>query len=246
MLYGTPTRAAHRATAGGGLALFVRGLSGTGQHRSPLQRREPQRTAQLVAQGLAAAIVLGLVTLIGSFLIADAQRALGTAAPAAAAADDAPLTMRDVFPDRRVAGAYRITTTHLDSDCGTAATGALDGLLADHGCTQVVRAAMTAPYGDYEVTAGVFDLADAAGAAEVDARLRHLVETADGNFAPLPAGGPDTLQVGWRTHGHHLLYCVITRSDGRLVTGGDPYAGRITADLVDGYLADALGRRSGA
>ena len=116
----------------------------------------------------------------------------------------------------------------------------------------MVRAGLVAPYGAYEVTAGVFNLADASGAADVDDRLRHLVETGEGGFATLPGTGldPDALptsQVGWRTRGHYLLYCVINRPDGELVTADDPYAVRITNDLVDSYLGTTiLGRRAAA
>lgn len=274
MLYGTPPRTGHRATADGGLALPLRGsvtigawsfglrekpesLRSAGQHRCPARRPEPQRTAQLLAQGLAALIVLGLTTLIGTFIVADAQRGNAIATPpdpdgaiASRSVDREPLTLGEVFPDHgqiRAPAVYRITMTHSDAECGTATVGTLGGLLAEHGCSQVVRAALTAPYGDYEVTTGIFNLADAAGAQEVDDRLRALVETGDGNFATLPASDAavPTLQVGWRAHGHYLLYCVITGPDGRVVTGDDPYAPRITAELVDAYLGEqVLDRRA--
>jgi hypothetical protein len=169
--------------------------------------------------------------------------------------DADPLTVEEVFPDSdsvRPAGArpYRITLTHIDASCDTATTGSLGGLLAGHGCSQVVRAGLVAPYGDYRVTAGVFNLADAAGAADVDVVLRRLVETGDGSFATLPAArlGPDALptaQIGWRTRGHYLLYCVINRPDDGVVAADDPYASRITVDLVDSYLGTTiLGRRA--
>ena len=132
--------------------------------------------------------------------------------------------------------------THIDGDCRSATTGALGQVLRDEGCNQVVRAALTAPYDGYEVTAGVVNLADASAAAEVDGRLRRLVETGDGSFTSLgvdPAM-PTTTQVGWHALGHYLLYCVIIRTDGRLVTADDPYAARITAELVDSYLGESV------
>jgi len=128
--------------------------------------------------------------------------------------------------------------------------GVLGGLLADHGCSQVVRAWLTTPYGDYRVTAGLFNLADAAGAVDVDDVLRHLVETGDGGFgdgtfATLATGGAATSQVGWRARGHYLLYCVINRPDDSVVAADDPYAARITDELVDSYLGTTvLGRRA--
>jgi len=278
MLYGNPSRAAHRAAwvlhaARGtrrryepGPALLIRSDGVIGQHRQPPpvagthvrprpQRRvrpEPQRTAQYLARGLAAAIILGLVAMIGFLIVAEDRpgpRAEAAALPSpldSRADDPEPLSLRDVFDDprevRAAGGGYRITMTHIDGDCRSATTGALGQVLRDEGCNQVVRAALTAPYDGYEVTAGVVNLADASAAAEVDGRLRRLVETGDGSFTSLgvdPAM-PTTTQVGWHALGHYLLYCVIIRTDGRLVTADDPYAARITAELVDSYLGESV------
>jgi hypothetical protein len=270
MLYGTPPRREHR-TSSGALALSGAAWSagrrgaGAGQHRSRRRTvREPQQTAQLLVRALAALILLGLVATTAFFVVAGEQHGgaaetgpdlIAAGMLASRTVDAAPLTVEEVFPDRgavqpAAARPYRITMTHIDSDCGTATTGELGLLLTAHGCNQVVRAGLDAPYGDYQVTAGVFNLADAAGAEDVDGRLRQLVETADGSFATLPAGrgdpdDPPTSQVGWRTRGHYLLYCVITRPGGELVTADDPYAARITDDLVDSYLGTTvLGRRA--
>jgi hypothetical protein len=268
MLYGTPPRYEPRSAARGGLALFVRGMGamGTGQHRPaprtgrPRRRvqREPERTAQFMVRALAALILLGLVAMTAFFALAAGH------GPDTAPADDpeqagllasrsmdtAPLTVEEVFPDQHevrppAARPYRITLTHTDADCRTATTGALGALLTAHGCSQVVRAGLTAPYDGYQVTAGLFNLADAAGAGSVDEQLRPMVETGDGNFATLPAARTDpdalpTSQVGWRARGHYLLFCVITRPDGRLVTSDDPVAVRITGDLVDAYLGTTV------
>jgi hypothetical protein len=229
------------------------------QRRAP---REPQRAAQMLSHGIAAMIVFGLVTMVGMLVLGGDRRVPGaTAAPAAGllgsrADDPAPLGLQEVFPaaaELRVGdAAYRVTMTHVDADCRTAATGALGPVLQEHGCSQVVRAGLVAPYGDYEVTAGVANLADATGAMTVDGRLRELVETGDGSFAAMGSGRPGaeptppaTSQVGWHAVGHYLLYCVITRPDGQLVTADDPHAAQITAELVDAYLgASVLGRRA--
>jgi hypothetical protein len=167
--------------------------------------------------------------------------------------DPDPLTLQEVFPDPDAVHppggepAYPLAMTHIDSECDIATIGTLGRLLADHGCTQVVRASLTAPYGDYRVTAGLFNLADSAGAAAVDGELRQLVETGDGSFAAMVTGHPATppaSQVGWHVSGHYLLYCVITRPDGSVVPDDDPNARRITTDLVDGYLATILSERT--
>ncbi|MFI6075966.1 hypothetical protein ACIA5C_30875 [Actinoplanes sp. NPDC051343] len=224
----------------------------------------PQWAAQALTKALAGLIVVAVFGLIAFFIVADERRDEPSAAASADAlasrsADGTPLTLQEVFPDRaevRPPGgtaAYRVTMTHIDSQCSIATVGALGNLLGGHGCSQVVRASLTAPYGNYQVTAGLFNLADAAGASAVDAQLRHLVETGDGSFAAMAAGepgpGPATPavagQVGWHARGHYLLYCVITRPGGAVVLNDDPNAARINADLVDGYLdAGVLTERS--
>ena len=222
----------------------------------------PQWAAQALTKALASLIVVAVFGLIAFFIVADERRDDSPASASAVdplasrAADPAPLTLQEVFPDPAevrppgVTSAYQLTTTHIDSQCATATVGNLGAVLAGRGCSQVVRASLTAPYGDYRVTAGLFNLADAAGAVDVDNVLRGLVETGDGGFATLPAGrtGPDdapTAQIGWHTRGHYLLYCVINRPDGSVVAADDPYAARITADLVDTYLGTSvLGRRA--
>jgi hypothetical protein len=279
MLHGTPT---HRTRADG-VALLVKPVGTIGQHRQtpppsrsrprPRTRRrrtprQPQRAIHLITTGLAALIALGVTGMVAFLVVADRRHGHPAEAattpvrddqPASRTVDPAPLTLSEVFPDPallRLDGAaqpYRITMTHIDTDCRIATTGTLGGLLREHGCDQVVRAGMSAPYGDYEVTAGLFNLPDAARAAAVDGVLRHLVETGDGSFAAMAGGGEPgtdptaapTAQVGWHTRGHYLLYCVITRPDGQVVTDDDPNAARITADLVDGYLGETvLGRRA--
>jgi hypothetical protein len=171
--------------------------------------------------------------------------------------DPMPLRLDEVFPGneiRMVSGAapYVVGMTHIDTDCDIAATGRLGAVLEDHSCNQVVRASLTAPYGGYQVTAGIFNLADDTGAARVGERARQLVEGGDGTFAAMSAGGPGTdplrqpmAQVGWHERGHYLIYCVIVRPDGDVVRDNDPYARRITVDLLESYLGDQiLGRRA--
>lgn len=267
MLHASATRAATRRP-------FPVRPRATGHHRLPSARslalREPERTMHLVMTGIGALIMLGICGLSSFFIIADERRGLGapdTGITAVAAApyaissrviDPEPLTLAEVFSatDIRLRSgddAYRVTMTHVDTDCETATTGRLGEVLAAHGCSQVVRAAMTAPYGGYRVTVGVFNLADAEGAAAAGALVRPLVESGEGSFAAMAAGaapGQDPLarpdsQVGWHDRGHYLMYCVISRPDNAAVQPDDPYARRITADLIDNYLAgEVLGARA--
>jgi hypothetical protein len=220
---------------------------------------------QILMSGLGALIVLGICGLSGFFIVADerhghgaaAASRTGNAAIATRRLDNRPLTLTEVFPRAEIRLApgtapYAVGMTHIDTDCDIAVTGRLGAVLSDHGCTQVVRASMTAPYGGYRVTAGVFNLANAVDAVQVGERAEQLVETGTGTFAAMAAGGPGTdplaqppAQVGWHERGHYLVYCVISRPDGHVVSDADPYARRITADLVTSYLGEnVLGRRS--
>jgi hypothetical protein len=276
MLHGSPTRPAHRAEPPG-FAPLVRPTvaSSTGQRRPPAAgipprtgrraRREPGRAPQHLMSGLAGLIVLSICGLVAFFIVADrtsvrANQSAGPAAPWAISSrslDPQPLSLDEVFPSgevRPVAGGppYRLTMTHIDADCDIAATGSLGPLLDEHGCSQVVRATMTAPHGGHLVTAGIFNLADEAGAARVSRDVRSLVETGGGGFAVMAAGGvpgaappaaPDA-QVGWQARGHYLAYCVIIRPDGEPLPEADRNAQLITVELLETYLGAALQKRA--
>ena len=218
--------------------------------------------------GLAALIVLGICGLSGFFIVADERRGRDDAVASTRAPEDnqliraqesdpRPLSLDEVFPGdeiRLVPGAspYRVGVIHIDADCQIATTGRLGAVLDTYGCSQVVRAEITAPYGGYQVTAGIFNLVDAAGTDRADEEVRRLVETGGGTFAAMAAGGPGTdpraqplAQVGWHARGHYLVYCVIARPDGQMVRDDDPYADRVTSDLVESYLGDQIvGRRA--
>jgi hypothetical protein len=262
MIHGSPTRAAHRAAPDGGLALLVQGLGQDqiGQHRqSPAQRRaapEPERAMQMVMSALGAVILLAICGLSGFFIIAEVRRGHADAAQPSEpseilttrGADAIPLSLDEVFPTSDIqvvdgAPAYRVEMRHIDTDCNIAATGELGRVLLDQGCSQVVRARMIAPYGDYLVTTGLFNLSDATSAAQVGNTAKRLVESGTGTFAAMSADGPGTdpthqplAQVNWHEHGHYLLYAVIARPDGQVVHDDDPYAQQITVDLIESYL----------
>jgi len=216
---------------------------------------------QLLLSGLGAVIMSAICGLSGYFVVADERRDHGATATGPPLGDRltdvAPLTLEEVFPAAKIrlaAGAapYSIGMTHIDSDCGIAVTGRLGAVLANHACSQVVRAEMTAPYGGYRVTAGIFNLADEAGATQAGEQARDVVESGDGTFSAMGSGGPgmDPLsrppaQVSWHEHGHYLVYCVIARPDGRIVRDDDRFARRITVDLIQSYLGErVVGRRT--
>jgi len=223
----------------------------------------------LLLSALGALILLGIVGLSTFFVVAEQRRgapAESAGAPPSASpvaissrlADPRPLSLTEIYPDSEIklsAGAepYRLSMTHIDTDCDIATTGTLGQILAEHGCTQVVRAEMIAPYGGYGVTAGIFNLADECGAAQVGGQLSGLVRSGGGTFGTMAAGsmpGSDPQaepqsQVGWRERGHYLVFCVITRPDGNPVGADDQYARQITTDLLGTYLSEEkLGARA--
>ncbi len=198
-----------------------------------------------LTQGLAGVILLGLVLTIGFLVHASSrhqQQSAVTLGPPAGGLGE--LFSGDEVRPAGATGAYRIEQRDRGADCRAATTGALGTVLLRHGCSEVVRAGLTAPYpGGYRVTAGVFTLADTGAATEVDEVVRKMVETGDGGFTTLPGdlgGDPASAQVGWHARGNHLLYCVITGPGGELVPSDDPYAARITADLVDTHLSGSV------
>ena len=220
---------------------------------------------QLLMTGLGALIMVAICGLSLFFIIADAQRGYTTTNPKPIAVRDItsqlvdaePLSLEEVFPDPEIklvpgAAAYLIGMTHIDTDCDIATNGALGTLFKAHGCTQVVRASMTAPYGGYHVTAGVFNFAYQRDATLIGDLAGRHVEAGDGSFAAMSTGLPGVdpaiqpmSQVGWHNSGHFLVYCVIARPDGQVVRDDDPYAQRIAADLVESYLGGTvIGKRT--
>ncbi len=189
---------------------------------------EVREAPHLLLTGLASLILTAIVALVGFFVVAESTRsraAVRTPAPG-------PLTVADVF----ASSPYAMELSHRDADCASAVTGELSTVLRDNACSQVVRAALESPHGDYRVTAGVFTLADAAGARDTADRVQILVEHGRGGFGQL-LGPPG--QASWQPRGQYLLYCVISRPDGGVVPDGDPDAGRITSELLTSLLGSA-------
>lgn len=255
MRYATPSRSAHRAATAGGPILPIR-FPASGQHRRRSRRhlRRAPFTGHLFTRSLAALIVLGIVVMLGVLIVADDRRSpmLPTAAEVderitTRRVDPAPLSVAEVFPSDVTT--FRVTATELTADCGLAADGALRSALRRYGCSQAVRAALTVPYADYRIVAGMLNLPDTASATAVSDQVRYLVETGDGSFTEMSGSpaGPGT-PVGWRTRGHYVMYCLISGPNGELVPAGDPALQRLTHDILDTHLYDRvpLRRVSGA
>lgn len=213
---------------------------------------------QLAMHGIGVLIMAALCGLSLFLIVADERRGhTGNPTPAdpsrlvhdisSQRVDPEPLTVGEVFPEPQIrpatgAAPYRILMTHLDTDCATAAGGTLGRMLDDHGCTQVVRAALSTPYDGYQVTAGVFNLVDDQQATLIGNAIGRRLDAGDGSFRVLAVAGATLgaadppAQAGWHERGHFLDYCVITRSNGEPILQDDPFAEHITTDLVASYL----------
>jgi hypothetical protein len=247
MRYATPTRSAHRAAPAGGFTLTIR-LPVRGQHRRRSRRhlrREPL-TTHLFTRSLASLIVLGIVVMLGVLIVADERHPPARLASAEVderiatrAVDPAPLTEAEAFPSD--AATFGVTQTDLTADCSLAAGGALGSTLQRYGCSQAVRAALTVPYADYRITAGMLNLPDTKSAMAVGNQIRYLVETGDGSFTEMSGAttGPGT-PILWRTRGHYVMYCVIAGPSGELVPPGDPWVDQLTRDILDTHLHDSV------
>jgi hypothetical protein len=161
--------------------------------------------------------------------------------------DPAPLTVKEVFPARTLViatgePAYQVLKTQAASDCRTAAVGEISDLLQRVACSQVVRGTLRSPDGGYALTAGVFNLPDAAAAEQAHEKIKPMVSSGSGRFQGMPAGtGTEGLtlvsaQAGWHVRGHFLVYCVIAKADGLPIDANDPYARQILFELIERHL----------
>jgi hypothetical protein len=161
--------------------------------------------------------------------------------------DPKPLTTAEVFPASTVSGygtGYRVAKLEQSDDCHQAVVGELVPTLDAVGCRRVVRATLLSPDPSYVVTAGIFDVHDAASARQAADGIGTVIERARGRFAGLVAGGPsDALgtaptRAGWETAGHFLVYCVVAHA------GASPASqstvDRIIRDIVEGYLTGQI------
>ncbi|HLL66087.1 MAG TPA: hypothetical protein VK453_10115 [Micromonosporaceae bacterium] len=172
--------------------------------------------------------------------------------------DPDPLTEAEVFPAEAITLAgndapYAVLKKQTSDDCRTAAADELGTLLTDSGCSQVVRATLKHPTGQYLITTGLFNLADQISADQAHEGIKPAVDAQKGRFTVMPAGaGTEAIvraptQLGWNVRGHFLAYCVIARANGEAFTADDPLPKQIIADLIETYLGDqVIGARAAA
>ncbi|MBO4204713.1 hypothetical protein [Micromonospora echinofusca] len=167
------------------------------------------------------------------------------------AVDRKPLTAKEVFPSRDLlvadgGTAYRVLKTQSSASCGVAVTGEINDLLDRLDCNQVVRGTLRTPDGAYLMTAGLFNLADRAGAEQARDRIKSLVDSRKGRFQGMSAGrgteavARSSARVGWQAQGHYLAYCVVARSNGKTIRSGDQTARNILNDLLEGHLRQGV------
>lgn len=179
----------------------------------------------------------------------DASHAPEVVDPIASRETDAePISVAELFGADAItpagaAGPYEVLGTEELADCAEAGLDELAELLADSGCTQVVRATVVSPDGEFAATAGVLNLADA---DEAEAMRAAIDAGLEGGFAALRTEGEAAelgraaTMVGYNTYGHYLMYVVIGRTDGEAIEdAGDPVR-TIVGDIVDVWFVDQL------
>jgi hypothetical protein len=159
--------------------------------------------------------------------------------------DPTPLSVAEVFPAATVAPdpagtPYQVEgKPELSPSCATAAVGTMATLLANQGCTQVVRATLLSPDQAYVITAGIFNMRDKAGAGAADNAIKAGIGPQKGRFTGYAVGGATAVigtvatQLGWDSEGHFLVYCVVARADGKAIGGGDQATAKIINDMVE-------------
>ncbi len=235
------------------------------------RRRSPWVPALAVLAAVALLAVCGVgfyVTFLGGRPGPDGRSGPTVHDISSQTVDPAPLTVAEVFPAATItvtgdgkasapaanpsgsaapAGVQPYTVVKSEAaECKTAAVGDLTTLLANAGCSQVVRATLTTADGQYVVTTGLFNLRDATTAKQTGDSVKGVVDTTKGRFTGFMAGGATDIigraktQLAWDTRGHFLLYCVIARADGADPDARNPAVTGIVADLVESFLNETV------
>lgn len=166
--------------------------------------------------------------------------------------DPKPLTAKEVFPERTIIvdpnqpdAVYTLDGNPQESnDCKSAAEGEVAKLLAEAGCSQVVRGTLKTPVDGYLVTGGIFNLETSVAADKAWGQIETIVKEEKGRFvgyvvtsdkATKPLALASSV-VGWTVKGHYVAFCVVARTDSQAIADDDPYAKQIMFDIVQYYL----------
>lgn len=166
--------------------------------------------------------------------------------------DPAPLTVEEVFPTDEIVinpsePGYEVLATQANDDCSTAAADKLADLLAELGCSQVVRATLRSPTEGYLITGGILNLATVADAERAYQDIKPLVEEGTGRFQGMLAGeGTEAIVLSetvlfWDYRGHYLMYAVVARADGEAFSATDNrYADLVSWDIIEVHLRGGI------
>jgi hypothetical protein len=243
-----------------------RGLagSGTGSFRiSPpkLPGAHNAKRWQIALSAVLVAVVLAGCG-FGGYMMVQEESNKGTAKPTAApspqprdissqTADPVPLTAAEIFAAPEIKPVpeepgYQVLKTQESADCKVAATDELGALIANLGCTQVVRGTLKHPTGQYLITIGLFNFKDEASAQQARESIEPNVNAQKGRLTGLIAGtGTEAIvraptQLAWDYRGHFLAWCVIARADSQPFTEGDAYPKQIFFDLLETHLIEVV------
>jgi hypothetical protein len=227
-----------------------------------LLKQLPHHRPWMIAIGAIAVVVVLLICGLGSFLVVKDDSEIVGAVPAPVStvvkrditsrtADPNPMTAADAFPivdivvDPTIPPYKRMGDAQVAEDCRVGATGEVGKLLVNTGCSQVIRATFSTPDGAYFVTGGLFNLPDAAAAAQVATDVKALIAASQGRFSGY-ISDPNTnvilgrapTNLAWEVRGHFIVYTVIAKVDGTVVEADDPNVKVIIYDILQKYLRD--------
>jgi hypothetical protein len=148
--------------------------------------------------------------------------------------DKAPITVDGFFPGKKLTMGDRVHlkgATNSSANCATGTQGALGSVLANNGCTQLIRA--TYRKDGVAVTVGIAVFA-------TEARAKKTVDQASGGLASLSGEGVDTFCRGGtvclrttNSYGRYAYFSVVGFLNGKRVTTADQDVYAVSKDLTN-------------
>ncbi|WP_103509556.1 hypothetical protein [Streptomyces sp. SM13] len=148
--------------------------------------------------------------------------------------DKAPITVDGFFPGKKLTMGDRVHlkgATSSAANCATGTQGALGSILANNGCTQLIRA--TYRKDGVAVTVGI-------AVFETEARAKKTADQASGGLASLSGGGVDTFCRGGtvclrtaNSYGRYAYFSVGGFLNGKRVTTTDKDVYAVSKDLTN-------------
>ncbi|MBV7244859.1 hypothetical protein [Streptomyces sp. MW-W600-10] len=148
--------------------------------------------------------------------------------------DKAPITVDGFFPGKKLTMGDRVHlkgATSSAANCANGTQGALGSILANNGCTQLIRA--TYRKDGVAVTVGI-------AVFETEARAKKTADQASGGLASLSGGGVDTFCRGGtvclrtaNSYGRYAYFSVGGFLNGKRVTTADKDVYAVSKDLTN-------------